>query len=84
LDFAAGFELLVECRSFDGCKTGKAKITKGYNLPAKFVIHTVGPIWRGGNHNEKELLANSYRNYLKLSGENNLKSNAFLSINTSA
>jgi len=79
---AAGPELLEECKTLNGCFTGEAKITKGYNLPAKFVIHTVGPVWNGGNHNEDDLLANCYRNSLKLAVENRIKTIAFPAIST--
>ncbi len=79
---AAGPQLLEECKTLNGCPTGQAKITKGYNLPAKFVIHTVGPVWHGGTSNEDELLKSCYYNSLKLAVENNIKTIAFPSIST--
>ena len=77
---AAGVELLKECKLLNGCDTGQSKITKGYNLPAKFVIHTVGPIWRGGNSKEAELLTSCYLTILNLAVENNVKTIAFPAI----
>lgn len=79
---AAGAELLAECRTLGGCPTGEAKITRGYKLPAKYVIHTVGPVWRGGSHHEDELLQNCYRNSLTLAVQYGLRTIAFPSIST--
>jgi O-acetyl-ADP-ribose deacetylase len=81
---AAGPELLAECRMLGGCEPGRAKITRGYRLPARFVIHTVGPIWRGGKHEEAETLVNCYRNSLRLAMENGIKTIAFPAISCGA
>ena len=81
---AAGPELLEECRKLGGCPTGQARITKGYKLPAKWVIHTVGPVWRDGKHGEDELLAGCYRNSLALAEQNDVRTIAFPSISTGA
>lgn len=77
---AAGPELLAECRALNGCPTGQAKITRGYRLPAKHVIHTVGPVWHGGKHREAELLASCYVSSLRLAAEHRLKTIAFPAI----
>lgn len=79
---AAGPELLEECKTVGGCPTGEARITGGYNLPARYVIHTVGPVWKGGDSSEDTLLASCYRNSLQLAKEKKLKSIAFPSIST--
>lgn len=79
---AAGPKLLAACALLRGCKTGEAKLTQGYDLPAKFVIHTVGPVWNGGKNNEDQLLANCYRNSMKLACENHIKTIAFPAIST--
>jgi len=78
----AGPELALECRMLNGCKTGQAKMTKAYRLPARHVIHTVGPVWQGGDHGEDELLASCYRNAVALAGKAQLKSIAFPAIST--
>jgi len=80
----AGPELVAECRTLGGCRPGEAKITRGYRLPARFVIHTVGPVWRGGEHGEPETLANCYRNSLQVALENRIKTIAFPAISCGA
>jgi O-acetyl-ADP-ribose deacetylase len=80
----AGPELLAECRGLGGCEPGEAKITRGYRLPARFVIHTVGPIWRGGKRGEARMLANCYRNSLELAVENEINTIAFPAISCGA
>ena len=81
---AAGPELLAECRSLGGCRPGEAKITRGYRLPARFVIHTVGPVWSGGKHHEPEILANCYQSSLQLAVENGIQTIAFPAISCGA
>jgi O-acetyl-ADP-ribose deacetylase (regulator of RNase III) len=82
IHFAAGPELLEECRRLKGCPTGEARITSGYQLEARWIIHTVGPVWRGGDRGEAKLLASCYVNSLRLAAEKNLRSIAFPAIST--
>jgi O-acetyl-ADP-ribose deacetylase len=81
---AAGPELLAECKTLGGCRPGEAKITRGCNLPARFVIHTVGPVWSGGNRGEPETLANCYRNSLLVAADNSVRTIAFPAISCGA
>ncbi len=84
IHLAAGPQLLEECRKLGGCPTGEARITAGYNLPARWVIHTVGPVWHGGKHGEDDLLASCYRNSLALAVQHGIKTIAFPCISTGA
>ena len=79
---SAGLGLLNECRTLNGCATGQSKITSGYNLPCKFVVHSVGPVWKGGQYNEDDLLASAYRNALRIAASFKLESIAFPNIST--
>jgi len=81
---AAGPELLAESRTLGGCRPGEAKMTRGYRLPARFIIHTVGPVWRGGKYDEAQTLANCYRNSLQLAVDNEIKTMAFPAISCGA
>jgi O-acetyl-ADP-ribose deacetylase (regulator of RNase III) len=81
---AAGPQLVAECRTLGGCRPGEAKITRGYNLPARFIIHTVGPVWAGGKRGEPQILANCYLNSLQLAFENGIKTIAFSAISCGA